>query len=379
MGVRYTPSRPRRLRRASNTIDAPWQRGEGSAVDLEFTSEQEELRASVRSFLDKECSLEVVRHVVESGEPPDRALGSRWWRSTGPRWPSPRSTAASASPSSRRRWSSRSSAAASRPGRSSPPSASSPRWCARPARPSRRQRFLSEVASGTSTGAVALADHPTRLGPRRRHHARRTRRGRLGPRRHEARRHDGPRRRRGRRRRPGRRRRRGLRRARRPRPASARGPLARCQPAPLDRLARPGPRPRRPRARRARQRRHHAGRRPCRRGGDGRARARDRRRLRRALPDGPRLRQGPQAVRGARRLLPGHQAQDEQHVPRRRARPLAVLLRRRRHRRGHARRVPPPSPWPRRPATTASTWCAASRSSRSAASASPGSTTATSS
>ena len=46
---------------------------------------------------------------------------------------------------------------------------------------------------------------------------------------------------------------------------------------------------------------------------------------------------------------------------------------------GHARRVPPPSPWPRRPATTASTWCAASRSSRSVASASPGSTTATSS
>jgi alkylation response protein AidB-like acyl-CoA dehydrogenase len=39
-------------------------------VDLEFTSEQEELRASVRSFLDKECTLAVVRGIVESGEPP---------------------------------------------------------------------------------------------------------------------------------------------------------------------------------------------------------------------------------------------------------------------------------------------------------------------
>ena len=39
-------------------------------MDLEFTSEQEELRASVRSFLDKECTTAVVRGVVESGEPP---------------------------------------------------------------------------------------------------------------------------------------------------------------------------------------------------------------------------------------------------------------------------------------------------------------------
>ena len=69
------------------------------------------------------------------------------------------------------------------------------------------------------------------------------------------------------------------------------------------------------------------------------ARARDRRRLRRALPDGPGLREGPQAVRRPRRLLPGHQAQDEQHVPRHRARPLPLLLRRGGHRRGHADRA----------------------------------------
>ena len=77
--------------------------------------------------------------------------------------------------------------------------------------------------------------------------------------------------------------------------------LARCEPPALHRHARPGRRPRRPCARRARQ---------C--GLDDRrspgaieeatvgARARDRRRLRRPLPDGARVRQGPQAVRRAR-------------------------------------------------------------------------------
>jgi alkylation response protein AidB-like acyl-CoA dehydrogenase len=38
-------------------------------VDLEFTSDQEELRDSVRSFLQKECPPDLVRSVVETGEP----------------------------------------------------------------------------------------------------------------------------------------------------------------------------------------------------------------------------------------------------------------------------------------------------------------------
>jgi alkylation response protein AidB-like acyl-CoA dehydrogenase len=37
-------------------------------VELEFTSDQEELRDSVRSFLEKECSTEVVRAAVASGQ-----------------------------------------------------------------------------------------------------------------------------------------------------------------------------------------------------------------------------------------------------------------------------------------------------------------------
>ena len=39
-------------------------------MELEFTAEQEELRSSVRTFLEKECPTQVVRAVVETGEPP---------------------------------------------------------------------------------------------------------------------------------------------------------------------------------------------------------------------------------------------------------------------------------------------------------------------
>jgi alkylation response protein AidB-like acyl-CoA dehydrogenase len=45
-------------------------------VELEFTGEQEELRASVRSFLEKECPIDVVRAVAETGEAPEKLWGS---------------------------------------------------------------------------------------------------------------------------------------------------------------------------------------------------------------------------------------------------------------------------------------------------------------
>ena len=45
-------------------------------MDLEFTDDQEELRDSVRSFLQKECPVDVVRAVVETGEPPEKLWGS---------------------------------------------------------------------------------------------------------------------------------------------------------------------------------------------------------------------------------------------------------------------------------------------------------------
>ena len=233
-------------------------RREGSAVELEFTSEQEELRSSVRSFLDKECPLDVVRAVVEIGRGARRSSGRPWSRSTGPPWPSPRSTAASASPSSRPRWSSRNSAGPSPPGPCWPRSPSSPRWSARSARPSSASASSPSVAAGTLTGTVALADHPrgwalddvTMTG--------RASRGRMGPRRHQARRPGRRRRRRGRRRRPGGRRRGCLRRPRWPRPASPRStrsmpagpsppsPWTGCSSPTTARWASPGAPPRRP-------------------------------------------------------------------------------------------------------------------------------------
>ena len=45
-------------------------------MELEFTGEQEELRASVRSFLEKECPSTLVRAVVETGEAPEKLWGS---------------------------------------------------------------------------------------------------------------------------------------------------------------------------------------------------------------------------------------------------------------------------------------------------------------
>ena len=45
-------------------------------MDLEFTSEQEELRDSVRSFLSKECPIELVRAVVETGQAPEKLWSS---------------------------------------------------------------------------------------------------------------------------------------------------------------------------------------------------------------------------------------------------------------------------------------------------------------
>lgn len=45
-------------------------------MELEFTAEQEELRSSVRSFLEKECPPAVVRTMVETGEAPEKLWGS---------------------------------------------------------------------------------------------------------------------------------------------------------------------------------------------------------------------------------------------------------------------------------------------------------------
>ena len=77
MGVRYTrPDLPAPRRGAERDRSGNRRGRGGSAVELEFTGEQEELRASVRSFLEKECPIDVVRAVVETGEAPEKLWGS---------------------------------------------------------------------------------------------------------------------------------------------------------------------------------------------------------------------------------------------------------------------------------------------------------------
>jgi acyl-CoA dehydrogenase len=66
IAVGYTPATPRYGRRVAHP------RTERTTVELEFTSEQEELRSSVRTFLEKECPIDLVRALVESGDQPEK-------------------------------------------------------------------------------------------------------------------------------------------------------------------------------------------------------------------------------------------------------------------------------------------------------------------
>jgi alkylation response protein AidB-like acyl-CoA dehydrogenase len=130
-------------------------------VDLEFTNDQDELRDSVRTFLQKECPPEVVRAVVETGQPADKL----WSAMVGLDWPAlavPEEnggigltfveTAVVAEELGR----------AVAPG----PLLATMTQFAPVVREvgsaEQRQRFLSEVASGSITGSLALADHPRR-------------------------------------------------------------------------------------------------------------------------------------------------------------------------------------------------------------------------
>jgi len=129
-------------------------------VDLEFTSEQEELRASVRSFLDKECTLAVVREVVETGNPP----AALWQSMVALDWPALNvpeedggigltfvETAVVVEELGR----------SVAPGPLLTTVSQFVPIVIEAGTAAQRQKFLSDVASGVTTGAVALADHPT--------------------------------------------------------------------------------------------------------------------------------------------------------------------------------------------------------------------------
>ena len=128
-------------------------------MELEFTSEQEELRSSVRSFLDKECPLELVRTVIETGEAPEKL----WASMVALDWPAlavPEDNdglglsfveiAVVAEELGR----------VIAPGPLLPTVTQFAPMVREVGTPEQRQRFLSQVASGAITGTVALADHP---------------------------------------------------------------------------------------------------------------------------------------------------------------------------------------------------------------------------
>ncbi len=127
-------------------------------MELEFTTEQEELRSSVRTFLQKECPVDAVRAVVETGEQPEKLWGSM----VALDWPAlavPEEyggvgltiveTAVVAEELGR----------AIAPGPLLATVTQFAPMVREVGTPEQQERFLSGVASGAITGAVALADH----------------------------------------------------------------------------------------------------------------------------------------------------------------------------------------------------------------------------
>jgi alkylation response protein AidB-like acyl-CoA dehydrogenase len=137
------------------------ERAKGRVVDLEFTSDQEELRDSVRSFLAKECPIELVRAVVETG----RGAESLWESMVSLDWPAlsiPEADGGLGLSFVE------TAVVAEELGRVIAPGP----WLATVTQfapvirevgtAEQRRRFLGAVAAGTLTGSLALTDHPRR-------------------------------------------------------------------------------------------------------------------------------------------------------------------------------------------------------------------------
>ena len=132
-------------------------------MDLEFTSDQEELRDSVRSFLQKECPTDLVRSVVETGEPAKEL----WASMVALDWPALAiaeeyggvglsfiETAVVAEELGR----------VIAPGPLLATMSQFVPLVREIGTADQRHAFLSKVASGDLTGCIALADHPRRWG-----------------------------------------------------------------------------------------------------------------------------------------------------------------------------------------------------------------------
>jgi alkylation response protein AidB-like acyl-CoA dehydrogenase len=128
-------------------------------VELEFSSDQDELRDSVRSFLEKECTLAVVRAVAESGDP----AAELWDAMISLDWPA---LAIPEEDGGVGLSFVETAVLAEELGRAiavGPLFATTTQLVPvvrEVGRPEQRHAFLSDVASGKSTGGLAVADHP---------------------------------------------------------------------------------------------------------------------------------------------------------------------------------------------------------------------------
>jgi alkylation response protein AidB-like acyl-CoA dehydrogenase len=130
-------------------------------VDLEFTEDQEELRESVRSFLQKECPIEVVRAVVETGEPAEKL----WSSMVSLDWPAlaiPEENGGIGLSFVEIAVVAEELGRAVAPGPMLATSTQFTPVVREVGTADQRQCFLSGVANGTITGTLALADHPRR-------------------------------------------------------------------------------------------------------------------------------------------------------------------------------------------------------------------------
>jgi alkylation response protein AidB-like acyl-CoA dehydrogenase len=130
-------------------------------VDLEFTDDQDELRDSVRAFLQKECPIDVVRAVVETGEPPEKL----WSSMVSLDWPAlaiPEESGGIGLSFIEIAVVAEELGRVIAPG---PLLATVTQFVPvlrEVGTPEQQHRFLSPVATGESTGTLALADHPRR-------------------------------------------------------------------------------------------------------------------------------------------------------------------------------------------------------------------------
>jgi len=127
-------------------------------VDLEFTDDQEGLRDSIRSFLEKECPVSVARAVVETGEPATKL----WEAMVGLDWPAltiPEENGGIGLSFVEAAVLAEELGRVVAPGPLLATVTQFVPMVREVGTPEQRQHFLSQVAAGHITGTLALADH----------------------------------------------------------------------------------------------------------------------------------------------------------------------------------------------------------------------------